>query len=58
MNSMAQLAGKVCSSCGRLTSAYTEFKCPNCGKSTIVRCNDCRKTYNKYKCKECGFEGP
>lgn len=55
---MGTLAGKVCSSCGRLTSEYTEFKCPSCGKTTIIRCKACRETYNKYKCAECKFEGP
>ncbi len=55
---MGTLAGKVCSSCGRLTSEYTEFKCPSCGKTTVIRCKACRETYNKYKCTECNFEGP
>ncbi|MCL5100133.1 MAG: zinc finger domain-containing protein [Candidatus Marsarchaeota archaeon] len=52
------LPGKECRSCGRLTHEYTEFKCPRCGKDTIVRCKHCRETSNIYKCNECGFEGP
>jgi len=55
---MESSIGKICSSCGRLTSDYTEFNCPVCGKSIITRCKQCRKTYNKYKCKDCGFGGP
>ena len=55
---MDALIGKICSSCGRLTQDYTEFKCPVCGKSTLVRCKQCRETYNKYRCKDCEFEGP
>ena len=55
---MGTSAGKTCSSCGRLTAEYTEFKCPECGKTTIVRCKACRETYNKYRCKECNFVGP
>jgi len=34
------------------------FKCPNCGKYTIIRCKHCREIVAKYKCAECGFEGP
>ncbi len=52
------MPGKVCVSCGRLTSDYTEFKCPTCGKGHIVRCHHCREISNGYKCSECGFEGP
>ena len=51
------IPGKVCVSCGRLTSEYTEFKCPKCGKTTIIRCAHCREISNVYKCSECGFEG-
>ncbi|MGC8662743.1 MAG: zinc finger domain-containing protein [Candidatus Micrarchaeia archaeon] len=50
--------GKVCTSCGKLTSKYVEFKCPKCGEETIIRCMHCRETYTKYKCPKCGFEGP
>lgn len=52
------IPGKVCVSCGRLSDSYTEFKCPKCGKSTIIRCKHCREISNIYKCKECNFEGP
>ncbi len=52
------LPGKVCSSCGRLSSQYVEFGCPKCSGSAIVRCNECRMTYTKYRCPKCGFEGP
>ncbi|MCL4373766.1 zinc finger domain-containing protein [Candidatus Marsarchaeota archaeon] len=52
------LPGKRCVSCGRLTSEYTEFKCPKCGKGTIIRCDHCREITNSYKCDVCGFEGP
>ncbi len=49
---------KTCSSCGRTTEDYTEFKCPNCGKASIVRCKSCKENINKYACRECSFEGP
>lgn len=52
---------KTCSSCHIELSnkiGSTEFKCPNCGKATITRCNHCRKIATRYKCPECGFEGP
>ncbi|MGB9732483.1 MAG: zinc finger domain-containing protein [Candidatus Micrarchaeales archaeon] len=52
------LAGKVCTSCGKLTHKYVEFKCPKCGEATIIRCEHCRETYTPYKCPKCGFEGP
>ncbi|MGC8710145.1 MAG: zinc finger domain-containing protein [Candidatus Micrarchaeia archaeon] len=52
------LPGKVCISCGKLTSKYSQFKCPNCGEVEIIRCEHCRETYAKYKCPKCGFEGP
>jgi predicted RNA-binding Zn-ribbon protein involved in translation (DUF1610 family) len=55
---IATLPGKTCSSCGRLTHEYTEFKCPSCGKSTLVRCLHCREISNAYACEECKFEGP
>ncbi|MCL4363519.1 zinc finger domain-containing protein [Candidatus Marsarchaeota archaeon] len=41
-----------------MTHEYTEFSCPKCGKSTIIRCDHCRKITNIYRCNECGFEGP
>ncbi|MCL4383203.1 MAG: zinc finger domain-containing protein [Candidatus Marsarchaeota archaeon] len=52
------LPGKFCVSCGRLNSKYTEFKCPNCAKTAIIRCDHCKEIFNSYKCEECGFEGP
>ena len=55
---MAKRPGKICSSCGRLTSGYVEFKCPSCGEQDIVRCNSCRENYTKYRCQKCNFEGP
>ncbi|MGC8676534.1 MAG: zinc finger domain-containing protein [Candidatus Micrarchaeia archaeon] len=55
---MTDLPGKVCSSCGKLSHDYTEFKCPKCGNSTIVRCRECRENFRTYKCEVCGFEGP
>ena len=50
-----------CTTCGVLISnnrMAVIFKCPNCGKETIVRCEHCRKIGAKYKCPSCGFEGP
>ena len=35
-----------------------KFKCPNCGKTEIIRCKHCREIVSKYKCPECGFTGP
>ncbi|MCL5007921.1 MAG: zinc finger domain-containing protein [Candidatus Marsarchaeota archaeon] len=52
------LPGKVCTSCGRLSHNYTDFECPKCGKSRIIRCEHCRRRSNTYLCKECEFEGP
>ncbi|MBN2067287.1 MAG: RNA-binding protein [Candidatus Diapherotrites archaeon] len=49
---------KVCSTCNRESQDYVEFRCPKCGKTRIVRCENCRKTAKPYKCEECGFEGP
>jgi Zn-ribbon RNA-binding protein len=34
------------------------FVCPNCGKSEIIRCSDCRMNVIKYTCPSCEFEGP
>ncbi|MFH1256164.1 MAG: zinc finger domain-containing protein [Candidatus Diapherotrites archaeon] len=50
---------KVCSTCNReVTSEFVEFKCPECGKGKIVRCQNCRVNSRLYTCKECGFTGP
>lgn len=50
---------KKCTSCHReVTSDYVEFKCPKCGKETIVRCLNCRKLVTPYVCPKCKFEGP
>ena len=52
---------KSCISCHkRITnlSGTVQFKCPNCDKYEIIRCEHCRKVASKYKCAECGFEGP
>ena len=51
----------VCTSCKAIITnlgGSTKFQCPNCGKSTIVRCKHCRDIAAKYKCASCGFEGP
>ncbi|MBS3097684.1 DUF1610 domain-containing protein [Candidatus Woesearchaeota archaeon] len=50
-----------CSSCKQSiinVGGTTQFLCPNCSKTTIIRCKHCRKIVAKYKCHECGFEGP
>ncbi|MFA5931199.1 MAG: zinc finger domain-containing protein [archaeon] len=50
---------KTCTSCNKtVTNNHVEFKCPNCGKSTIVRCEHCKQVSKEYTCKECGFVGP
>ncbi len=36
----------------------TAFKCPACGKSTIVRTFNERQIVSQYRCPECGFTGP
>lgn len=50
-----------CSSCKlKVTNVdgTSVFSCPNCGKTEIVRCKQCRKIAAKYTCSECGFIGP
>jgi predicted RNA-binding Zn-ribbon protein involved in translation (DUF1610 family) len=48
-----------CTSCNtEVLQDFTRFKCPNCGKSEIVRCNRCKSLSKTYKCPECGFIGP
>ncbi|MCX8189667.1 MAG: zinc finger domain-containing protein [Candidatus Diapherotrites archaeon] len=50
---------KKCGTCNvSVTNDYVEFKCPNCLKATIIRCDGCRKKGKLYKCRECGFVGP
>ena len=49
-----------CISCNKkiMNETVTRFKCPNCGKYEIIRCQSCKKNCVKYKCPECGFIGP
>lgn len=50
-----------CVSCGNSILAadgYSKFVCPNCGETTIVRCNVCRAKSVEYVCPNCGFRGP
>ena len=50
---------KKCTSCGtEVMDRYTEFKCPNCGKTDIIRCKSCRVLGTKYICDACGWKGP
>ena len=55
---MPRPQGKVCSSCGKLSDSYVLFKCPKCGDSEVIRCDECRLNHTKYRCKKCEFEGP
>jgi len=58
---LSNLTVPTCTSCGRPIPPYSRgvrFKCPNCGETTIWRCEKCRKLVNKYVCPKCGFEGP
>ena len=50
-----------CTSCNTAIKGIkgaTIFKCPNCGKQDIVRCEHCRRIVAKYKCLNCGNSGP
>jgi predicted RNA-binding Zn-ribbon protein involved in translation (DUF1610 family) len=50
-----------CTSCNveiKAKENFVIFKCPNCGKTTIVRCASCKASGRKYTCSECGFVGP
>ncbi|MEK6959230.1 MAG: zinc finger domain-containing protein [archaeon] len=50
---------KKCVSCNKaVTGVHTEFKCPSCGKGTIIRCDHCKGNVKIYTCPECGFVGP
>jgi Zn-ribbon RNA-binding protein len=41
-----------------IQNGSVKFKCPNCGKSEIVRTQHDRKIAAPYVCPACGFEGP
>ena len=50
-----------CVSCGvdvEVQDNWVQFSCPECGKSTMIRCKKCKEMGNPYKCPECGFVGP
>jgi predicted RNA-binding Zn-ribbon protein involved in translation (DUF1610 family) len=51
---------KICSSCGirLIGKSTTFFPCPNCGKTEIGRCPNCRDQSVTYICAKCGFSGP
>ena len=50
---------KTCTTCNKIvTGEQIEFKCPGCGKTNIIRCEQCKRSAKTYNCKECGFEGP
>jgi len=51
----------VCNSCKKNVAndkGTTRFPCPNCAKTQIVRCLNCRKKATKYTCYACNFTGP
>ncbi len=56
--SMSENKGKVCISCGRLSTEYVEFKCPSCMQGAIIRDRICRERHTRYRCPNCGTEGP
>ncbi len=50
-----------CSSCKtEVTNVQgtARFKCPQCTKQEVIRCERCRRLAAKYTCPECSFEGP
>ncbi|MDO8634045.1 MAG: zinc finger domain-containing protein [archaeon] len=50
---------KTCTTCNSVISGkFVEFKCPQCGQASIVRCSHCRTTSKSYSCPECSFGGP
>jgi predicted RNA-binding Zn-ribbon protein involved in translation (DUF1610 family) len=55
---MSSQRGKLCSSCGKLSVEYVEFKCPGCLQEVIVRDMRCRENHTRYRCSKCGTEGP
>lgn len=51
----------TCNSCKKRITNVTgtvRFMCPNCGKSELVRCKQCREKAIKYECASCNFTGP
>jgi len=55
------MAEKICTSCKSIiapTENYSEFPCPKCGETIIVRCSKCKVLVNEYVCEKCGFRGP
>ncbi|MBS3133972.1 RNA-binding protein [Candidatus Woesearchaeota archaeon] len=51
--------GNICNSCKKqILEGAALFKCPECGKSVIVRCKHCREIAARYTCEKCGFSGP
>ncbi|MAG47107.1 RNA-binding protein [archaeon] len=55
---MAEKA-QVCNSCKKsILDSGSIFKCPECGKSEIVRCRHCREIAARYTCSKCSFQGP
>ncbi|HEX9429355.1 MAG TPA: zinc finger domain-containing protein [Candidatus Bathyarchaeia archaeon] len=50
-----------CNWCGRMIlprEGAVKFPCPQCGETTIWRCEKCRGFGRPYKCQKCGFSGP
>ena len=59
--SSGQIILPVCTWCHRPIAPdenAVSFPCPNCGKTTIWRCEKCRELARSYICPSCGFEGP
>ncbi|MFH1276101.1 MAG: zinc finger domain-containing protein [Candidatus Woesearchaeota archaeon] len=55
------MESKVCTSCKKRTvndKGRVAFDCPQCGKSEIVRCTNCRSNAARYSCPSCDFKGP
>jgi hypothetical protein len=50
-----------CTTCGVSVGSaaiWVEFKCPECKKARIIRCEKCKRLENPYTCSSCGFTGP